>query len=422
MKKSTLFLFRFLILFEICWGAHAWFTWWANSSNSITYLTLLVLAVTAWIYSNTFHVKLKTSRHVIAALVFYLFANLFSSHFTLQSAVRSLLAIYPIWVLVSDNPENAKGHLVFTTKILSFILLLGIIEYFIFSFYPLPGYIMQYGENENYVFLNYGFYLKKIGNYGSLIGASASAQRFASVFLEPGYLSAMLVFFIYAQNFDFSKRENRVLLYSVLLSLSLAGYVMLFIAFIFHTLINRLSFKRVFLFPLLTLLIYFVAINYNGGDNYLNSLIVERLVIDEDLVIAGNNRTTEITRDYFYQGLENGDSFWGLGVERVNQINGGRLSSFEGGSIAGTGVVYYFVVHGIFAALLFLLFYMMLARDSHTGRYSTFFVILIMICFVQASYPESASWIYPFILGLKKYRYDHQTQSAHRRNIVVINA
>lgn len=422
MKRFTLLLFRLSIFFEICWGAHAWFTWWANSSNLVTYLTLLALVFVALVYSNTFHIKLKNSLFVIAALFFYFLANIFSNHFTLQSAARSILSLFPIWVLTSDKLDNIKGHLHFTVKLLSVILFLGIIEYIIFNFYRMPGYLIQYGENDNYIFFNYGFYLKKIGEYGLISSADARSMRFTGVFLEPGYLSAMLVFLIYARKFDFTKRENRILLYSILLSFSLAGYLMLFVAYIFHTFINKLSFKKILIFPFVIFLIYFVAINFNGGNNYLNTLIVDRLMLDEDLLISGNNRTTEITREYFYQGLKNGDSFFGLGVEKVNQLNGGRLSTFDGKSIAGTGAIYYFVVHGILAALLYLLFYILIARDSRCAPYSTYFVLLIMICFIQASYPESYSWIYPFILGLKNCQYDSKTQPVYRRNILAVNA
>lgn len=418
MKKFTLFFFQFSIFFEICWGAHAWFTWWANSTNVMMYITSIAIAFVALIYRNTFHIKLKSSKFVVSAILFYLFAYLFSHGFGLQSAVRSMLSLFPIWVLISDNPEKAKSHLNFSVKILSFILALGMIEYFIFNIYPLPTAIIQYGENLNYTFLNYGFYLHKIGQYSLTIG---DFQRFSGVFLEPGYMSAMLVFLLYALNFDLYKRKNRMMLYAIFLSLSLAGYIMLVIAFTFHKFINRQSLRGVFVIPSIIALFYFAVINYNGGDNYLNSNIIERLMPDEELIISGNNRTTEMTREFFYEGLINGDSFIGLGVEKVARINGGRLSSFEGNAIAGTGAIYYFVVHGIIAALLFLLFYVMIARESRTAPYSTFFVLLIIVCFIQASYPDSTSWIYPFILGLNYYRYEHKTKSACRRSILAVN-
>lgn len=420
MKKISLYLFRFSILFEICWGAHAWFTWWANSSNITVFLTLLALAIVAMVYSNNYHIKLKTSNLVVSALFFYLLGYLFSHNFGLQSVVHSMLALYPIWVLISDNPQKAKTHLHFTVRILYYILALGIIEYFVFNIYTFPTAIIQYGENNNYTFLNYGFYLHNIGL--SDLYEDGNIHRFASVFLEPGYLSAMLVFLLYALNFDFSKRENRVLLNAILLSFSLAGYIMLIIAFTFHRVLNRKSIKGVLVFFSIIALVYFVAINYKGGNNYLNSQIVQRLNPDEEHFISGNNRTTEMTRDYFYRGLENGEIILGLGIEEVERINVGRLSSFEGVAIAGTGAVYYFVVHGILAAFLFLLFYIMIALEIRTAPYSTFFVLLIMICFVQASYPDSPSWIYPFILGLNYYLYEHKTKPAYRRSILVGNS
>lgn len=422
MNKTTLFLFRLIILYEICWGARAWFTWWTSSDALLAYLALIVIVFIADVYRRSNHIHLTNSSFIYMAFLCYIIGFLFSSHFAIFGVARSIFALYPMWILLSDTPERTKGHLGFVAKVLSVILILGIVEYLLFMAMPFLGPIIQYAESDNYVYLNFGFYIRNIGEYTMHTGGVEGFQRFNSVFLEPGYLASMLIFLLYALRFDLSKRENRIILYTIFLSLSLAGYVLMIIAYVFHRLMRKQSIMFIFAVPVVMLLFYVFAINYRGGDNYLNSLIVERLMPDEDRGISGNNRTSDKTREYFYRGLLNGDSFWGLGQERVERINGGKLTGFDHNSINGTGAIYYFVVNGIIAALFYLLFYIMVGRFSRARPYSTFFIILIMICFIQASYPDSKSWIYPFILGLKNYQNDYKRKRQAVHNLLTINA
>ena len=147
--------------------------------------------------------------------------------------------------------------------------------------------------------------------------------------------------------------------------------------------------------------------DYNNGKNIVNEKIIQRLEYDEEKGIAGNNRTGEGTEFYYNQAIEDGDIWLGLGQERVNKINAGSATSGDySTNIRGAGYKVYFVKFGIISALMFLLFYMMLAKVCNKRLKTRLsFVVLIMLTFMSQATPSSMSWIYPIILGLQNYNF-----------------
>ncbi|MBQ8219783.1 MAG: hypothetical protein IJZ31_01035 [Bacteroidaceae bacterium] len=395
-------IFRFSILFEILWGAHAWITWQCDASKFSRYLTLFILCLIAFIYKKDRGVILSKSKRVISALFLYCMGYWAVSRFSIGSLFGCFLTIYPMWVLLSDKHDPAE-HLTFIVKILSMILVIGIVQYLFLQVVRIPGLLISYKDNLNYTFFNYGFCLLPLKTFGE-------SFRFSSVFLEPGYMAAMLSFMLYAVKYDFSKRYNRILLYSLLLSFSLAGYLLFVVGYILYQSINGIKIVKYIGFALCLGLFYLVAINYNDGDNLINEKIVKRLQPDEKKGIVGNNRTSDVTERYFRNGFKNGNNLLGLGLARVKQINGGDSleDGFSHDNINGTGYKYYIVVHGLVSALFFLFFYIKLGSFTYSNcrcrRYNIYLVVLVILTFIQASYPSSPSWIYPIILGLNGYK------------------
>ena len=397
-NKLITLLFRFAILFEIFWGAHAWFTWQCDLSKSNRYLALAIVFLTSFVYQKNQRLILKKSSNTIGALFCYFIGFWILSRFTLGSLVGNVLSIYPIWVLLSDK-KNASSHLDFVVKILSLILFVGIIEYFILQLISLPGPLISYMDARGYEFFNYGFCLIPLHSLGGFF-------RFSSVFLEPGYMGALLAFLLYAVKYDFSKRYIRILLYSLLISLSLAGYILFVIGYILYQSDKGFNLVKYIEIAFCIGVVYFSAINYNGGKNFVNERIIERLQPDDKKGIAGNNRTSEVTEKYFREGFKNGSNLFGLGPAKVKHINGGDdlVDGFSHDNINGAGYQYFIVVHGIIPAIFFLFFYIKLGHSiCRSYRYRRFMVLLVILTFIQASYPSSPSWIYPIILGLNSY-------------------
>ena len=395
-------IFQFVLLFEILWGAHAWFTWSFDNSKLHKYIVFLFICFLTYLYQLTYKIKLSFSKKILISLFCFFLAYWHVSNYTIFSIVGCLFMLYPVWVLCSDK-YNSKDHLDFVAKSLSILIVLGILQYFFLQYYSLPSVVIQYGHKESYSFFNYGF------NIVNIRVLYESFSRFNSVFLEPGYMSALLCFMLYALNYDFHKRYIRILVYGLILSFSLAGYILFAVGFFF----SQMQKKKAILFRILCVISFvcafaFVGENYNQGKNLVNERILTRLKYDEEKGLSGNNRTSDMTREYLLQGFFNGDVLWGLGQERVQSINKSPDSNeiFSHDKINGTGFEYYIVVYGLIPVFFYFLFYVYLGRYlTNNKKYAKGFIVMILLCFMQSSYPSSASWIYPFILGLKNSKY-----------------
>ena len=159
---------------------------------------------------------------------------------------------------------------------------------------------------------------------------------------------------------------------------------------------------KIIFFIITLIIITSVSSTYNNGNNIVYESIISRLQYDEEKGISGNNRTGDGTNFYYEKAIDDGEIWFGLGPQKVNKINGGSSSSagYET-NIRGTGYKVYFVTFGVFAALFFMMFYFFFANYNKKNRlYKNGFTLLIILTFLQASYPSSLSWIIPFMLGI----------------------
>lgn len=394
-------LFRFAILFEILWGAHAWFTWSIDNSRIMQYTTYCIVVLIANNYKRKKRIHLNSTPAVVFGFTCYIIGVMFFNRFSIPSLVGVCMTLYVIWVTLSDK-ENVDGHLEFICKGLAWIFIPGILIFVITRYTALPGFIIQKGSSEDYIFINQIFLLQRVS------GFDESADRFHSIFLEPGFIGSMLSFLLFAIKYNFSKWYNKVLLVALLFSLSLAGYMMTFIGYIIYLLVEGKSLKKIVVFSILISIVYIVSIEYNNGDNLVNRSIIERLQPDEEKGIAGNNRTGSGTEFYYQQAINNGSIWMGLGIEKVNKINAG--SSTSAGydtNIRGAGYKVYFVTRGIISALFFLAFYYFMAKACYKRiMLQISATIFVVIMFIPQSTPQSFSWIFPYILGMLNYNND----------------
>ena len=168
-------------------------------------------------------------------------------------------------------------------------------------------------------------------------------DRFNGYFIEPGHLGMMGAFLLYADGFDFKKKTSWVIL--VLLTLSLSGYVLLFVGFLFAKYERKeISLKFVLFIGILILAVYLFGTFYNEGDNALNERILSRLEYDEERGIEGNNRAHGEIPLYFAKMF----SDWHLILFGYDK--GLILDLAEEGS-RGTGMQYFMVCHGLIGVI-----------------------------------------------------------------------
>lgn len=263
-------------------------------------------------------------------------------------------------------------------KWLAILLIPALCLYWVTLFVKLPS--LGTFQHPNYVpYTNYFFFIKTTFDYGTLV-------RFNAFFLEPGHLALMCTFLMMACKFRF--RQNKwlwVLLVSVIFSFSLAGYLLLTIGYI---LLNINSVVKVTLLAVgLSVAVYF-AIDYGRGENAVNQLIIERLEKDESRGIKGNNRVSDATEYVYDNTIDKGRAWTGV-KNRTNMT-----------IVEGAGYKLYVINYGFIGVILALLLYLSLIPKNPDYRYTISFLIVLMLCFMQRSYPSWYSWLFPFITGI----------------------
>lgn len=241
-----------------------------------------------------------------------------------------------------------------------------------------PPLAIFIAEDFNYPpYLNYGLYLKSTADYGLI-------PRFNAFFLEPGHLALISTFLLIANQFKF--KENPycyVLLVSVIMSFSLAGYVLLGVSYALYTIKNI----RTLLMIATVGGIFFLGSQlWNNGNNVVNELIFSRLEYDENKGVSGNNRTTPETDALFDVMVSSGEII--RGIENKDDIR-----------IRGAGYKIFLIKYGIITTVLVFSFYIFLIPKQANRKYALMFLVVIILCFLQRAYPWWYSWLFPFTLG-----------------------
>lgn len=389
-------LFRISVVYLIFVGAHAWFT--MNQPFAVSLGLSVVIFIISLLYKEKNNIRLTLSTSEVFAVIAFFIASLFASQITrLESFVTFIVRYFPILLLICDT-SSAKETLTFVSKFLAILFIPSLVLHLIFVVTSFPPSIPFTVEgNSLYLYYNYGILIKNIS-------FEHEAVRFSSIFLEPGFLGTLCALLLYANRFQFKgKWWMYSIMLALLLSLSLAGYVTTLLGYIFCRYSQGLSIKKYVGYFLVGSLAFFISSNYNDGNNILNKYIFSRLEQDKEKGISGNNRNSELADYYFEKIVEDGDVFWGLGRDEITKINGGGADDGDyTNQIRGAGFKMFILQNGLFAAFFYLLFYYCVARtrDNFKKKYCIGFFLLIFITFMQASYPDSNSWLVPFVLGI----------------------
>lgn len=379
--SKTLYAASLVLL--VFWGAHAWFTWWLDYlpfiSNTILRLSLAIIAL---FYANSNGIRIKLNQTItIGVICFILAVNIpFRS---VGELLAQIILFIPIFVLIFDK-DNSEQFLKIISISICVVLVPGIILYFIRTFGQLTimGVPTQYGDGDRgntYFFMNYGFMLVRTWINDDI--------RFTSVFLEPGYFGSLVAFLLYANNYNFKKKYNIILLSGLILSFSLAGYIISFIGYILYSVSQKKKVRKLIFFGVFCFLAVQFFGSYKSGNNMVNELILDRLQYDEVRVIQGNDRSSDDLNFAFDKLIASGNVLFGD-------------PSVKGA--VGAGYKKYLVERGLLSALFFFVFYYNVAISSRDRKYSIFFFILVLLTFLQAAFPNSYSWLIPYILGINK--------------------
>lgn len=388
------FVFHFYQVFltiMVMWGAKAWFTWFLDYNSMITLGSYIVFFLITILYCYKLRIKFLFGKNVyfsffILLLAFILMGNNFFG------IIQNILRFVPVLLVLGDF-RNKKQHLEFISNVLAYVIILGLGFHFlrIFGFDLIPSIPIVYGNGltlESYIFNNYYFYIINTFNVEESV-------RFQSVFLEPGYLGTLVSFLLFLNKYDFKKRYNIVLLIGLFFSLSLAAYVIFGVGYLCKLFEEKRRICGPILFICFLWGIYIVAPMINNGDNYVNTMIVERLQYDKEKGITGNNRFHGDTDLIYERVISSSDVFFGID----KQI-------YSTSDISGAGYKLFIIRNGIIPYILLLLFYISLAFGAENKKHCLFACILLFLISIQATTLETYRWMIPFVLGLSYTKKD----------------
>lgn len=361
------------------------FTWLMSSTYMwlTTYLPLLpvifLINVLMIICLGLMPIKIeitKATGRILLAIILLVIWETKCTGFVM--GIFLFLSYMPVIYLIMLPYEYLRDILRCTTKWYAILLIPGLIIYGVTMFITLPSF-GRFVHPVYEPFLNYIFYLKTTFDHGTFI-------RFNAFFLEPGHQALFSSFILMANRFKF--KENKWLLVpltGVIFSFSLAGYLLTATGFVLLY-INTIG-KALTAIALGALLVT-VALNFSGGDNALNELIVSRMEYDEEKGIKGNNRFTNDTDFVYKQAVRKGTAWYG--VRDNTNMN----------LIAGAGFKIYVINYGFIGVLLVLFFYLSVIPSHPAIKYTLSFLIVLSLCFIQRAYPAWYSWLFCYVTGI----------------------
>lgn len=381
-------LYKFFIFFVLIVSFKAWFTWGIDDFyGSVVFISVCLLffiGIPQWFI------------HRIPWLWFFLLiltlitGALYSSDIAaLIHIVAPVLPLFFILALRSDYKEDLLSYI---SKLMAILIGISLAGWLLYLFgVQLPWFPIGYGNSDindfQYMYQNHIFFLRNI----TLATDTYGIPRFSAVFVEPGYLGCLLSMFLLVNNFKVNK-ENGVFLVALLLTISLAGYIVFAVSLLLSSFKHsKKIFKYILGVTILILMVYLFGLYYNDGDNPIKKSIIDRLEYDKtEQTIVGYNRSREET-DYF---------FWNQFVTSDKLLLGDHKSALSGDVDWKT----YIISHGLISFLFFIGFLSYPVVHYKRSRLDCMIVSITYALIFMSTIHLAISMMYLslFILGINR--------------------
>ena len=368
-KKDIARTFFHIGILIAYWGAlMPWFIW---KIEGVYFILSFMFIFMSMLISRTLESPLFTRKDYHIPMMSYLIlvvmmrivnGNNINSYISLVFYSLIFLSLF------SASITELKKLMKFLCKVMAILLAVSLFFFVLYILgFPLPNSPIAH-EELMYSYTNYYFFLIDDRSFFVLI------PRFHSVFMEPGHLGTAGTFLLLTQLGNWKKWYNVILLVSTILTFSLAAFVLLVMVMFANAWIRRKKILSKLLF--LAGFLAFVtvsAIFYNDGDNLLNTLIIERLEVN-DGKLAGDNRVTNTFEAAFNDFLQTDDILFGREYE---------LAEFGWGN---AGYRVYIYDYGLVVLVLTILFYILAVSSSRERRaIISMFVIAVASFWVRAT-------------------------------------
>lgn len=343
--------------------------------NAPTVVITIIVAVLVFVSSSKFRFERKPKNVILFAPLALLLLYC-ATKYNIYGILTSIVSVYITYVLCTLSDKYQRETLKYITDGMAIILLISIPFYILYFIgVPLLHDTILFGKDVSLD--NYYFFVK----YSNDI-------RFQSIFLEPGHMTMGIAPLLFLNRYDYKKKSVLVIIVAQLMSMSLAGIIVMMAGLLFTVLLRPSVSSRI-KGSIMVLLCFGVLVSFMyvfyGGD-IIQTLILNRLEIKNGQ-LAGYNRTS-LEVDYMFESLVSSDSRWfGLG---------------ENSLILGSGYKIFILQNGLIGAFFGLLAYIMPFLLKKNMAMLVFCAILLMLLY-QNGYPQWWCMMISLILGPAYY-------------------
>lgn len=369
IKKEKLVQICFYagILLAFFGSLHPWFLW---PLGTLYPLPSGLLIGTAMLISKTTKDNWFTNDHFLAPVMGYVAISTYMlviNETNINGYIVNVFHTAIFYSIFRLKTEKMEALMTFLCKTMGWILLFSAPAFLLYLVgFPFVGVDAVYGE-DLYSFTNYFLFMIDDRSLWAFF------PRFSSIFLEPGHLGTAAALLLSTQFGKWKKWYNIVLLVALLLTFSLAAYV-IYVVVIFLKLWVQ---GKQFIGKLVMVVTFIAAIVtgsffYNNGENLLHDLILIRLEV-EDGELAGNNRVTEDFDTDFEKLCESSAIIFGKKRENPEFGNSGyKVFMYE---------------NGIIGTVLMLIFYIASLGKIRNRRATASAFFLALLGFIVRGYP-----------------------------------
>lgn len=369
INKTSLvkFLFYFGIVLAFYGSLHPWFLW---PLGALYPLPAGVLICTAMLISKSTQDNWFTNDHFLAPVMGYVAIStymLITSETNINGYIVNLFHTVIFFSIFHLNPKRMEVLTTFLCKTMGSLMAISIPTFLLYLVgFRFMGVNATYGDGL-YSYTNYFFFLIDDRTLWAFF------PRFSSVFLEPGHLGTASVLLLSTQFGKWKKWYNVALLVALLLSFSLAAYV-LYVVVIFLKLWTqgKQFIGKLVMVAALIATIVTGSFFYNNGENLLHDLILIRLEVD-DGELAGNNRVTEGFDTDFEKLCETSDVIFG--------------KKRENPEFGDSGYKVFIYENGIIGTILMLAFYIASLGRIKNRKAGMSAFTLALLGFIVRGYP-----------------------------------
>ena len=392
-------IFYFGLLFAYLSSATPWFLY------SVFLLSPLIAAipiVLSLLLSNSLKTSLFSRQDYLRTFLAY-------SVYALVVAVLNGRNIFGLVFLSFDlviffsffklDPSELSRLSDFFAKVMGCLLSVSIPFYLLYlAGFPLPHSSFKPGSLD-YSYENYRFFLIDDRFSFELI------PRFHSVFLEPSHLAMLCITLLASQIGKWRRWYNIILFVAIIMSFSLAGYIFLVFLFLAARWLKHKPVVGIIISMVFALAVgVIVALNYNKGDNLVNQLIVQRLTINEDGELEGDNRVTSMFQNEYEKMIKSSDVLVGRGTESTKIFGFGNA-----------GYKVYIYQHGIISLVLLVILLFTIAFLSPYPRSRWAFLAIQFLSFIPHATPVKYYFFIPLFIML------YQSFDSHKEKLPTLS-